>query len=155
MEESRAKAAAAMFEAGYSCAQSVFATYAQLLGMDRVTALKLSYPLGGGMGRMREVCGAVSAMAMLCGLKMGNTDPNDEAGREAPYAMVRRMADRLKEETGSILCRELLGLSGREDSAAPQKRTAAYYAERPCSRIVELAGNIVETELLPEIFGSR
>ncbi len=152
MMESRVKEAVAMFESGYNCAQSVFVTYADLLGMDRNTALKLAYPMGGGMGRMREVCGAVSAMSMLSGLKMGCTDPADEAGKKAGYEKVRQMADSFREETGSILCRELLGLLAREESAAPSKRTEAYYSTRPCSRAVAAAARIVEGQLLPEFF---
>ena len=80
--ESRVTQAVATFESGYTCAQAVFVTYADLFGMDRETALKLSSPMGGGVGRMREICGVVSAMALLAGLKEGNTDPENEAGRE-------------------------------------------------------------------------
>lgn len=150
-KESRAGEAVAMFEAGYNCAQSVFVTYAELFGMDRETALKLSCPMGGGMGRMREVCGAVSAMALLSGLKMGNTDPENEAAKRASYEIVRRMSARFQEQYGTILCRELLGIVGMEASAAPAVRTDAYYASRPCSRIVGAAAAIVEQFLLEDL----
>ncbi len=80
--ESRVEKAVQTFESGFGCAQSVFSTYADLFGMDRETALKLASPMGGGIGRMREVCGAVSAMALLAGLKDGNTDPENEEGRK-------------------------------------------------------------------------
>ena len=79
--ESRVQDAVMLFESGFNCAQSVFAAYADLFGMDRETALKLACPMGAGVGRMREVCGTVSAMAMLSGLKMGNTDPSDEEAK--------------------------------------------------------------------------
>ena len=116
--------------------------------MDRETALKLASPMGGGIGRMREVCGAVSAMALLAGLKDGNTDPENEEGKERIYAIVREMSDRFKEKNGTIICRELLGILEREQSARPEKRTKEYYASRPCSRMVASAAEILEEVLL-------
>ena len=153
--KSRVQDAVDLFESGYACAQSVFAAYADLFGMDRETALKLSGPLSAGVGRMREVCGTVSAMAMLSGLKKGFTDPDDLTGKAETYALVRRMSDRLKAAHGSVICRQLLGLPEgmeREESAKPQERTPEYYASRPCSGIVRTAATIVEEELLPELF---
>ena len=120
--ESRVEKAVQTFESGFGCAQSVFSTYADLFGMDRETALKLASPMGGGIGRMREVCGAVSAMALLAGLKEGNTDPSNEEGKEKIYLLVRQMSDKFREENGTIICRELLGLLEREDSARPERR---------------------------------
>ncbi|MBR6769951.1 MAG: C_GCAxxG_C_C family protein [Lachnospiraceae bacterium] len=145
--ESRIKQAVALFEAGHGCAQAVFATYADLFGVDRTLALKLASPLGGGMGRMREVCGAVSAMALLAGLKDGNTDPSDEEGRERIYLLVRQMSDAFRKENGSMICRELLGLQEREEDARPDKRTEEYYAKRPCSKLVASAAEIIEKNL--------
>lgn len=142
--ESRVEKAVQTFESGFGCAQSVFSTYADLFGMDRETALKLASPMGGGIGRMREVCGTVSAMALLAGLKEGNTDPMNEEGKERIYLLVRQMSDRFREENGSIICRELLGIQEREQSAKPDKRTEEYYASRPCSRLVASAARIVE-----------
>ena len=156
--KSRVQDAVHMFESGYACAQSVFATYAALFGMDRETALKLSGPFSAGVGRMREVCGTVSAMAMLSGLKKGFVDPDDLTGKAEAYALVRRMGDELKAAHGSILCRQLLGLPEgmeREESAEPQERTPEYYASRPCSGIVRTAARIVEKELLPDLFGEQ
>ena len=143
--KSRIQDAVNMFESGFNCAQSVFVTYADIFGMDRQTALKLAGPMGAGVGRMREVCGTVSAMAMLSGLKMGNTDPADEEAKTRSYEMVRKMS------RGSIICRELLGMSAgmqREESAKPSARTAEYYASRPCSHLVAEAAGIVEEMLL-------
>lgn len=148
---SRVERAAATFEEGYTCAQAVFATYADLFGMDRETALKLASPMGGGMGRMREVCGAVSAMALLAGLKEGNTDPSNEAAKEHIYLLTRQMAGKFKEEHGTMICRELLGLECMEESAKPSERTDRYYRERPCTRLVATAARIVEEMLLEEI----
>ncbi len=144
---SRVEQAVATFEAGYTCAQSVFVTYADLFGMDRETALKLSSPMGGGIGRMREVCGAVSAMALLAGLKEGNTDPTDEAGKENIYLLTRKMAEKFREQHETILCRELLGIDGMEESAKPSPRTPQYYQERPCSRVIATAAKIIEEML--------
>lgn len=146
--ESRIEEAVSTFEAGYTCAQSVFVTYADLFGMDRETALKLASPMGGGMGRMREVCGAVTAMALLAGLKEGNTDPSNEEGREKIYLLTRQLAEKFKEQHGTIICRELLGIDGMERSAKPSERTESYYRERPCSRLVATAAGIIEEMLL-------
>lgn len=149
--ESRVEKAAELFESGFNCAQSVFAAYADLFGMDTETALKLSCPMGGGMGRMREVCGTVSAMSMLSGLKGGNTDPQNEEAKKAAYELVRKMAADFKEENGTIICRELLGLDGMEASAAPSARTQQYYASRPCTGFVRSAARIVEKYLTQDL----
>lgn len=145
---SRVERAVATFEAGYTCAQSVFVIYADLFGMDRETALKLSSPMGGGIGRMREVCGAVSAMALLAGLKEGNTDPSNEEGKENIYLLTRKMAEKFKEQHETIICRELLGIEGMEESAKPSERTPQYYEERPCLKVIATAARIVEEMLL-------
>lgn len=147
---SRVEDAVAMFESGYNCAQAVFATYADVFGMDSVTALQLSSPMGAGVGRMREVCGAVSAMAMLAGLKEGNTDPANEAGKAAIYELVQAMSNTFKQHTGSIICRDLLDISEQGQGAAPTVRTAEYYAKRPCSRMVAAASKIIEEQLLAD-----
>ena len=148
---SRVEQAVQTFESGYNCAQSVFATYADLFGMEREMALKLSSSMGGGIGRMREVCGVVSAMAMLAGLKEGNTDPSNEEGKEKIYLLTRQMADMFKAKHGTVICRELLGIEGMEESAKPAKREKAYYEQRPCSKLVATAARIVEEILLEDI----
>ena len=149
--ESRVEQAVATFESGYTCAQSVFVTYADLFGMDRQSALKLASPMGGGVGRMREICGVVSAMALLAGLKEGNTDPENEEGKERIYLLTRKLAERFKRKHGTIICRELLGIEGMEESAKPSARTKEYYASRPCCRLVATAGEIIEEMLLGEV----
>ena len=101
--ESRVGYAADLFKSGYNCAQSVFAAYADLFGMDFRTALRMSSAMGGGVGRMREVCGVVSAMAMLAGLKEGNDDPENEAAKAHIYALVRRMSGQFREKEGTII----------------------------------------------------
>lgn len=145
--EARVEYALSLFKSGYNCAQSVFAAYADLLGMDTETALKMSSAMGGGIGRMREVCGTVSAMAMLAGLKEGNADPENEEAKEHIYALVRRMSALFKEQQGTIICRELLGIEGMEESAKPSVRTPEFYASRPCGRIIACAAEIIEDVL--------
>ena len=145
--ESRVEYALSLFKSGYNCAQSVLAASADLLGMDTETALKMSSAMGGGIGRMREVCGTVSAMAMLAGLKEGNADPENEEAKEHIYALVRRMSALFKEQQGTIICRELLGIEGMEESAKPSIRTPEFYASRPCGRIIACAAEIIEDVL--------
>lgn len=145
--ESRVEEAVKTFESGYTCAQSVFVTYADLFGIDRRTALKLTSPMGGGIGRMREVCGAVSSMALLAGLKEGNTDPANEEGKERIYLLTRQLAEKFRQRHGTIICRELLGIEGMEKSAKPSERTESYYAARPCSKLVRTAAEIIEEML--------
>lgn len=155
--ESRVEEAVALFESGFGCCQSVFATYADLLGMEKGQALRLASPMGAGIGRMREVCGTISAMALLEGLKEGNDDAKNAKAKAANYEKVRQMSDAFAEKNGSIICRELIGLIGkrREESAKPEERTKEYYDKRPCTRLVRTAANIVETQLLCEYFGAE
>lgn len=151
LEKSRVEDAVNMFESGYACAQSVFTTYADLFGIDRETALRLSGPLSAGVGRMREVCGTVSAMAMISGLNEGFTDPEDSEAKAANYALVREMAAEFKKEQGTIICRELLGLPEGmeyEESAEAEARTPEYYASRPCSGAVRTAAALIEKKIL-------
>lgn len=148
---SRVEQAVRTFEEGYTCAQAVFVTYADVFGMERETALKLSSPMGGGVGRMREICGVVSSMAMLAGLKEGNTDPENEDAKEQIYLLTRQMAEKFRQANGSIVCRELLGVEGMEESARPSKRTPEWYATRPCRRLVAEAARIIEEMLLEDI----
>lgn len=149
-KKSRVEDAVNLFLSGYNCCQSVFCAYSDIFGLDRETALKLSCSLGGGMGRMREVCGAVSGMALVAGLACGNADPKNQAAKTKNYEMVRKMADAFKQRHQSIICREILGIRAAEKSAAPSERTKEYYQNRPCARMVETAAQIIE-ETFPEI----
>jgi C_GCAxxG_C_C family probable redox protein len=138
------------FEEGYNCSQSVFTAFADRFGIDEETAKKISAGLGGGIGRMREVCGAVSGAAMVIGSIVSATDGKDSDGKQKNYELVREFAERFTKRNGSIICRELLGLDVKmEKSAAPEKRTAEYYKKRPC---VELVGDAAEilAELIEE-----
>lgn len=134
------------FTQGYNCAQSVFLTYANKYGIDKETALKLSSSFGGGMGRLREVCGVVSAMFMIAGLEKGYTSNNNDELKAQHYALIQRLASKFKEKHGTIICRELLGLDG-EDNPIPSKRTPEYYSERPCEEFIADACKIIDNNL--------
>ena len=148
---SRVDDAVRMFESGYNCCQAVFATYADLFGLDKETALKLASPMGGGIGKMREVCGTVSAMAMLEGLKDGNTDANNQDAKADVYATVQDMSDKFKFFNGSIVCRQLLSDLEANKNPNPSERNAQYYGTRPCSKFVADAANIIESTLLEDM----
>ncbi len=134
--------ARALFLEGYNCAQAVTAAFAEEIGMDEQTALALSSPFGGGMGRMREVCGAVSGMWIVLGTKEGYTDPSDHQAKKDLYATVQMLAARFREENGSIICRDLLG-GNPSSTPNPSARTAAYYEKRPCVDLVGSAARII------------
>ena len=128
---------------GYNCSQAVFLAFAPELGMDRDAAARLSSPFGGGMGRLREVCGAVSGMLMAAGALYGYDTPGDDTVTGELYTLVQELAGQFKAEFGTMICRELLGREGAEPPV-PEKRTAAYYADRPCARLVGGAARILE-----------
>lgn len=136
-----------LFKKGYNCAQSVFCANCEKVGIDFETGLKLTSSFGGGMGRLREVCGAVSAMFMLVGLKKGYiTFDNDEI-KETHYAKVQELAKKFEEKYGSIICRDLLGLPGGKSIPKPSKRTEEYYQERPCEEFIKFASELIKEEL--------
>ncbi|MBQ7125952.1 C_GCAxxG_C_C family protein [bacterium] len=135
------------FTNGYNCAQSVFLTYAQKYGFTQETALKLSSSFGGGMGRLREVCGAVSAMFMIAGLERGYIENNNDETKAQHYELIQKLAQEFKEENGSIICRELLGLEEGADSPTPSKRTEQYYQDRPCEEFIASACRIIDKYL--------
>ncbi len=141
--EERVAHARELFLGGYNCAQAVFIAYRDLADMDEPTAAKIAAPFGGGMGRLREVCGAVSGMTMCAGHLAPNALPKDNENKKRCYAMVQELAERFREENGSIVCRELLGLSQQKDNPTPSERTAEYYRKRPCVEYVATAARIV------------
>ena len=128
---------------GYNCAQSVFLAFAPDLGLTDEMALRLSSSFGGGMGRLREVCGAVSGMLMAAGALYGYTSPTDDTAKAAHYALVQDLAGQFRSQHNTIICRELLDRKGPE-SPVPEARTAAYYAQRPCAAFVGTAARILE-----------
>ena len=136
------------FKNGYNCAQAVLLAFAEVLGIDDAFALKLASSFGGGMGRLREVCGAVSAMFMIAGLLQGYTEPNNDETKAQHYKLIQNLGNEFKSRCGSIICRELLGLPDGADSPIPSKRTDEYYQQRPCENCIKTAAEIIETNLL-------
>ena len=141
--EARAQRAVELFKQGFNCSQSVFAACADLYGItDEQLALRLSASFGGGMGRMRLVCGAASGMFMLAGLHNGSATPHDNEGKMANYAFVQQLAGEFKNTYGSLICAELLGLAPKPQEPKPEDRTLAYYEKRPCPEMIAEAVRI-------------
>lgn len=143
-KSARAQQAMANFKEGYNCSQAVLLAFADRINMDKSTALKLSSSFGGGMGRLREVCGAVSGMFMAAGLLYGYDEPRDLEGKTEHYARIQELAEEFRIRNGSIVCKELLGLKEKESSSIPEKRTEEYYKKRPCVQIIGMAAAIME-----------
>ncbi|MBQ8281532.1 MAG: C_GCAxxG_C_C family protein [Lachnospiraceae bacterium] len=143
LKSQRAVRAMELFNKGYNCSQAVFLAFSDLYDIDEKTALMLSSSFGGGMGRLREVCGAVSGMFMVVGVLYGYDDPKDFEGKKTHYARIQKLAKRFEEINGSIICRVLLGLDHGKDSPTPEKRTEEYYKKRPCGQLVGIAAGIV------------
>ena len=138
-----------LFLEGYNCAQSVFCAFSDLTGLDMETSARLASSFGGGLGRLREVCGTVSAAAMVLGILKGYSDPKDVEAKKRHYALVREFAQRFRAAEGSIICRELLSGVKTKPGNEPEARTKEYYESRPCLRHVGEAAAIVD-ELLRE-----
>lgn len=141
--EERIEKAISLFKEGYNCSQSVVAAYADLYGFTPEQALKMSASFGGGIGRMRQTCGAACGLFMLAGLESGCTEGKDREGKEANYKMVQEFAEEFRKRNGSLICAELLGLSKNAPTpVTPEARTAEYYKKRPCVKMVEEAARI-------------
>ncbi|MBD5401342.1 C_GCAxxG_C_C family protein [bacterium] len=145
----REQRARELFRSGYNCSQSVFGAYAESYGIDFDTALKLASSFGGGMGRLREVCGAVSGMFLALGLIKGYST-NDYQSKKEHYKKVQHLAQEFEKLNGSIVCRELLGLDKKRDVPTPEKRTEEYYKKRPCEELIADACRILDKYLLEE-----
>ena len=146
--------AAELFLRGYNCAQAVVVAFGDVTGMEEKYAARLISSFGGGMGRMREVCGAVSGMLLVAGLLYGYDTPGDDVSKKNHYARVQYLAGQFREQVGSIVCREILKNPPSDPNPSP--RTAEYYAKRPCARMVYLAGEILDryiAENPPEVAG--
>ena len=131
-----------LFLSGCNCAQAVFLAFTDVTGMDTKTAAKISSSFGGGMGRMREVCGAVSGMLMVAGVLYGYDDPKATTEKRELYAQVQAMAGQFREELGSIVCRDLLKNPPSDPNPTP--RTEQFYKDRPCARMVATAARIMD-----------
>ena len=141
--EERIEKAVELFKEGYNCSQSVVAAFADLYGFTPEQALKVSASFGGGIGRMRQTCGAACGLFMLAGLETGCTEGKNREGKEANYKVVQELAEEFRKRNGSLICAELLGLSKTAPTpATPEARTAEYYKKRPCVKMVEEAARI-------------
>lgn len=133
-----------LFKQGYNCSQAVTAAFCDETGLGFDDAIKLSSSFGAGMGKLREVCGAVTGMFIAAGLIYGYTDPLDDAAKAKHYALIQSLASQFKEANKSIICRDLLGLEQEELNPVPEARTEHYYQERPCVELVGSAAEILD-----------
>lgn len=140
----RGEIAFRLFEQGYNCSQAVVLAFSDLLPIDRDVLAKTASSFGGGMGRLREVCGAVSGMFAVLGILYGYPGPETGDVKLNHYARVQELAKQFEECSGSIICRELLNLQEKRQSPVPEARTPEYYAARPCGRYIKDAGDMLE-----------
>ena len=141
--EKRAERAVELFKEGYNCSQSVVAVFADMYGFTHQQALKMSASFGGGIGRMRQTCGAACGLFLLAGLETGCTEGKNKDGKEANYKLVQELAEEFRKRNGSLMCNQLLGLDKNAPTpATPEARTAEYYKKRPCVKMVEEAAKI-------------
>lgn len=141
--EERIQRAIELFKSGYNCSQSVVAAFADMYGFTEEQALHMSASFGGGIGRMRETCGAACGMFLLAGLEKCAVVGADREGKAANYALVQELAAEFKKRNGSLNCNELLGMRKKTPvTSVPEERTSQYYAKRPCTKMVEEAARI-------------
>ena len=133
-----------LFRAGYNCSQAVLLAFSDVTGLEEKAAAVLSSSFGGGMGRLREVCGAVSGAFMVAGILWGYADPTDHEAKKEHYALIQRIAREFKEQNGSYICRELLELPSGPSDPEPEKRTEAYYHRRSCEDYVGIAARVLD-----------
>ncbi len=146
----RVTASVEYFEKGYNCSQAVFMAYSDLYGIEKETSAKLATSFGGGMGRLREVCGAVSGMFMLLGLKYPFIDPADKQSKNNNYKLVQSIAGKFKDEMGSYICADLLHVKRVPQNPESADRNKDYYDSRPCTKCVRTAAEIIGRELIAE-----
>lgn len=142
-KEARIQKAGELFMQGYNCSQSVVAAFADMYGFTEEQAMRMAASFGGGIGRMRQTCGAACGMFLLAGLECGATDGADRAGKSHNYAVVQQLAAEYERQNGSLVCAELLGLKPKTPVVTTaEARTAEYYAKRPCPNLVKMAARI-------------
>ncbi len=139
----RSERAVEMFYKGCNCSQAVFCAFEDLTGFEHDTALRISCGFGGGVSRLREICGAVSGMIMALDMLYGYSDVSDPRLKSEHYMLVQSLCYKFKERAGSIVCRDLLGIKGSSDPESPP-RTEEFYKTRPCARLIGLAAEILE-----------
>ena len=144
-----AEKARELFFKGYNCAQAVLCAFTDVTGYDLDTSARMASSFGGGLGRLRQTCGAVSGAALVLGIVKGYDDPSDYEAKRQHYALVRDFAERFKEKHESINCGELLKLAGLGSSAGgnPEKRSDEYYSKRPCPQMIYDAAKILDEML--------
>lgn len=140
--EKRVERAKELFKQGFNCSQAVCAACADLYGMDEEMALRVAASFGGGIGRMRQTCGAACGMFILAGLENGSAISGDAEGKKNNYALVQDLAAKFQTENGSLICAELLGIASKPQEPTPAERTAEYYQKRPCVEMVASAVRI-------------
>ena len=133
-----------LFMSGYNCSQAVAGAFSDVLGIDFETVVKLGSGFGGGMGRMREVCGTFSGIVMVVSMLYGYSDPKDNSTKTGLYGRIQEIAEQFRRDNGSIICKELLGISKPEGSPVPEHRTSEYYKKRPCPELCRYAADILE-----------
>jgi len=139
-----AQLARSLFLQGYNCSQAVFCAFCDVTGLEIDAAARMASSFGGGLGRLREVCGTVSGAALVLGMARGYADPKDYAAKKAHYALVQEFARRFREANGSIVCRELLRGVNVTEGGDPERRTAEYYRKRPCPNLAYCAAEILD-----------
>lgn len=142
-----AEKAKAYFEQGYNCAQAVTLAFADEMGLDEDSVAKMASSFGGGLGRLREVCGCVSGMALAAGVLYGYSDPKAKEEKAEHYALIQKLAGEFKERNGSMICRELLAGINNDTNPVPEERTESYYKKRPCADLAYTAAEILEKEM--------
>lgn len=143
----RGRRAMSLFREGYNCSQAVAVAFSDMLGTDEKMITRMISGFGGGMGRLREVCGSFSAAVFVLSSLYGYNDPKDYEAKKDLYEKIQTLAKRVESVNGSIVCKELLGLKAREGVAAPEKRTDEYYKKRPCEKIIGVTAALLEQYL--------
>ncbi len=141
---SRGELAYENFLKGYNCTQAVTLAFSDILGLPEEKLMRISGGFGGGIGRMREVCGTFSGIVMILSEVYGYSEPKNIEAKKALYEKIRAAAEEFRKANGSIICRELLGLEKAESSAEPEARTAEYYKKRPCPMLCKYAAELAE-----------
>ncbi len=141
------KKAVELFRAGCNCSQAVFTAFCDVTGIDEKTALRMSSSFGGGLGRLREVCGAVSGMSLAAGVLWGYDNIEDKSYKTEHYALVAGMAHKFSDIFGTYICKELLGIKNYTYSPVAEDRTSEYYLTRPCEKCIAAAARILDEEI--------
>lgn len=140
----KAEKAKELFLMGYNCAQATFGAFAEDYGLNLDVAMTLSAGLGGGIGRLRETCGAVTGATLAVSLAMGSFDLNNPDAKTQVYKEIRKVVEIFESETGTIVCADMLGVPRRGDDATALARTPEYYQKRPCADLVYLAADAAD-----------